>query len=112
MGGRAILLVLYLLILASPPLAIKMQDLRFEAQRQEYIQKNGSSEGFYGDCTGVTSVIIPAAVCIYAMAFFIWTLTFVFKLKRPLTHNGKVQLAVIGTAGVLPVLMFSIIGMI
>jgi hypothetical protein len=48
-------------------------NMEFEAQQKAYIAKYGSTDGLYGDCSGV-SFFLPILVCAYMMFFLLGSL--------------------------------------
>jgi len=100
-----ILLVVFCIVLAAIPyctaIDTRERNRAFDEEMKRHIQLTGSSEGFYGDCSGF-SVIIPFLAIVFSSAYALWCLIALI-LSRTFSQNSiSIHTLLIGITGVLP----------
>lgn len=102
-------LAAFLLILATAPFAsiyfIRDNTRKFEEEERKYIQKFGTSEGLYGDCSGV-SVLFPIAVMIYSATLALWSLLLIIIADSFSRQAVITQTILIGMLGAFPAILW------
>lgn len=101
-----ILLLLFIFIgpvsLAGSFHRLHRQNEILDEARREYIAANGSEEGFYGDCSGA-STIVPVFTGMIAMLLSLWALiTLILSLFRQLSAKTTWWLTAINGVCLLP----------
>lgn len=109
MLGHRLWLVGFILVLVTVPILswveITESSRRFEEEQQRMIQKYGSAEGLYGDCSGAT-VIIPVVLSLYSILMLIWSAV-ILAVSGSLGNNAvKIQIIIIGIIGVVPAALY------